>query len=186
MTSVRETNWSELLRAARKGDAAAYHQFLTSIAPHIRAVARSRCRTLGASEHEVEDIVQEVLLSLHLKRGTWDETRPVGPWVSAITRNKLIDILRRRGRHVSVPIDDVIEMLPSEEHSPDIPHQDVDKLLGQLKTQQREIVRSISINGDSIRETAGRLQMTEVAVRVALHRALKSLGALYRGLARED
>src|SRR5262249_27611494 len=103
-----------------------------------------------------------------------------------ITRNKLIDILRRRGRHVSVPIEDVIDTLPAEQQTPEISDRDIDKLLGQLKARQREIVRSISINGNSIRETAGRLQRTEVAVRVTLHRALKALGALYRGSVRED
>ncbi|MGR9426312.1 sigma-70 family RNA polymerase sigma factor [Rhizobium leguminosarum] len=184
--SSQEENWSMWMRAAMGGDAAAYQRFLTSIAPHIRAVARSRCRGFGMPESEVEDIVQEVLLTIHLKRGTWDDARPVGPWVSAITRNKLIDVLRRRGRHISVPIDDIIETLPAQEQTPEISDRDIGKLLGQLKTQQREIVQSISINGNSIRETAGRLEMTEVAVRVTLHRALKALGALYRGGVRED
>jgi len=55
-----------------------------------------------------------------------------------------------------------------------------------LKVQQREIVKSISLNGNTIRETAIRLQMTEGAIRVALHRALKTLGTLYRSSARED
>jgi RNA polymerase sigma-70 factor (ECF subfamily) len=63
---------------------------------------------------------------------------------------------------------------------------EIDTLLGHLKAQQREIVKSISLNGNSIRETADRLQMTEGAIRVALHRALKTLGALYRSRARED
>ncbi|WP_245424230.1 sigma-70 family RNA polymerase sigma factor [Methylovirgula sp. 4M-Z18] len=174
------------MREAMAGNAAAYRRFLVSVAPHIRAVARSRCRTLGASENEVEDIVQEVLLSIHLKQATWDDTRPVGPWVAAITRNKLIDILRRRGHYVSVPIEDIIDTLPAENYAPDLTGRDVDTLLEHLRLQQREIVRSISINGDSIRATARRLQMTEGAVRVALHRALRTLGNLYRGQARED
>ena len=63
---------------------------------------------------------------------------------------------------------------------------EIDTLLGHLKVQQREIVKSISLNGNSIRETADRLQMTEGAIRVALHRALKTLGALYRSSVRED
>ena len=44
----------------------------------------------GLPEHEAEDIVQEVLLTIHLKRGTWDQSRPIGPWLAAITRNKLV------------------------------------------------------------------------------------------------
>ncbi|WP_395666214.1 sigma-70 family RNA polymerase sigma factor [Methylocella sp.] len=184
--SAREAEWARWMRAAMGGDAVAYRQFLTSVAPHVRAVARSRCRSFGASESDAEDVVQEALLAIHLKRGTWDETRPIGPWVSAIARNKLIDVLRRRGRHASVPIDDVVETLAAEEPTTEISGRDIGKLLARLKTRQREIVQSISINGDSIRETAGRLQMTETAVRVALHRALKALGALYRGGACEN
>jgi RNA polymerase sigma factor (sigma-70 family) len=168
------------------GDAGAYRQLLVSLTPHIRAVARSRCRSLGAPEDEVEDLVQEVLLTIHLKRGTWDQSRPIGPWVAAITRNRLIDILRRRGRHVTVPIEDFVDSLSAEGPTPALSTRDTDSLLGRLKPQQREIVQSISLNGSSIRETADRLHITEGAVRVTLHRALKALAVFYRSSVRED
>jgi RNA polymerase sigma factor (sigma-70 family) len=179
-TSSQENDWAVWMRAALTGDAGAYRQFLVSVAPHVRAVARSRCRSLGAPEGEVEDIVQEVLLTLHLKRGTWDRSRPIGPWVAAITRNKLIDILRQRGRHITVPIEDFMDSLQAEDPTPELSTRDIDTLLGHLKPQQKEVVRSISLNGSSIRETADRLQMTEGAVRVTLHRALKALAVFYR------
>jgi RNA polymerase sigma factor (sigma-70 family) len=179
-TSSRENDWAVWMREAMTGDAGAYRQFLASLAPHVRSVARSRCRSLGAPEGEVEDIVQEVLLTIHLKRGTWDRSRPIGPWVAAITRNKLIDILRQRGRHVTLPIEDFMDSLRAEDPTPELSAREVDTLLEHLKPQQREIVRSISLNGSSIRETANRLQMTEGAVRVTLHRALKALAVFYR------
>ena len=185
-TSSQESDWAVWMRAAMTGDAGAYRQLLVSLAPHVRAVARARCRSLGAPEGEVEDLVQEVLLTIHLKRGTWDQSRPIGPWVAAIARNRLIDFLRRRGRHITVPIEDFVDSLPAEDRTPELSTRDVDTLLGQLKPQQREIVRSISLNGSSIRETADRLQMTEGAVRVTLHRALKALAVFYRSSARED
>jgi RNA polymerase sigma-70 factor (ECF subfamily) len=141
---------------------------------------------LGAPESEAEDLVQEVLLTIHLKRGTWDQSRPIGPWVAAITRNRLIDVLRRRGRHIAVPIEDVVDSLQAEDRKPELSMRDVDSLLGHLKPQQRDIVRSISLNGSSIRETADRLQMSEGAVRVTLHRALKALAVFYRSGTRED
>jgi RNA polymerase sigma factor (sigma-70 family) len=184
-TSSQENDWAVWMRAAMTGDADAYRELLASVAPHVRAVARSRCRRLGA-ESEAEDIVQEVLLTIHLKRGTWDQSRPIGPWVAAITRNKLIDVLRRRGRRVSVPIEEVMDSLQAEDQTPELSAHELDTLLGHLKVQQREIVKSISLNGKSIRETADRLQMSEGAIRVALHRALKALGALYRSSVRED
>jgi RNA polymerase sigma factor (sigma-70 family) len=186
-TSSRENDWAVWMRAAMAGDAGAYRQLLGSLAPHVRAVARSRCRSLGAPEDEVEDLVQEVLITIHLKRGTWDQSRPIGPWVAAITRNRLIDVLRRRGRRVTVPIEDVMDSLHAEDRTPELSTRDVDSLLGRLKPQQRDVVQSISLDGNSIRETADRLHMTEGAVRVTLHRALKALAVFYRSSGtRED
>jgi RNA polymerase sigma factor (sigma-70 family) len=185
-TSSRDNDWAVWMRAGIAGDADAYRQFLVSVTPHVRAVARSRCRSLGAPDGETEDVVQEVLLAIHLKRGTWDQARPIGPWVAAITRNKLIDVLRRRGRHVGVPIDEVAESLPADDRTPEFATRDIDALLAQLRPQQREILQSLSIDGRSIRETADRLKMTEGAVRVALHRALKALSVVYRSSLRED
>jgi RNA polymerase sigma factor (sigma-70 family) len=174
------------MRAAMAGNEGVYRQLLVSLAPRLRAVARSRCRSLGAPEDEVEDLVQEVLLTIHLKRGTWDQSRPIGPWVAAITRNKLIDVLRRRGRHMTVPIEDFVDSIQADDQAPGMSAREIDSLLARLTPQQREIVRSISLNGSSIPETADRLQMTEGAVRVTLHRALKALAVFYRRSARED
>jgi RNA polymerase sigma factor (sigma-70 family) len=185
-TSSQENDWAVWMRAAMTGDAGAYRQLLATLAPHIRAVARFRCRSLGAPEDEVEDLVQEVLLTIHLKRGTWDQSRPIGPWIAAITRNKLIDVLRRRGRRITVPIEDFEDSLRAEDPTPELSARDAESLLGRLKPQQREIVQSISLNGSSIRETADRLHITEGAVRVTLHRALKALAVFYRSSTRED
>jgi RNA polymerase sigma factor (sigma-70 family) len=179
-TSSQEKDWAAWMRAAMAGDASAYRRFLASVAPHVRAVVRSRYQSAVAPEYEVEDIVQDVLLTIHLKRGTWDPSRPIGPWVAAIARNKLIDILRRRGRHISVPIDDVMDSLGREDKTAEVSARDIDALLEQLKAKQRDIVRSISLQGSTIRETADRLHMSDGAVRVAFHRALKALAYLCR------
>ena len=87
------------MRAANRGDAVAYARLLASLTPVLRGLARqslSRTRL----ESDFEDVVQETLLAIHLKRHTWDETRPFGPWVRAIIRHKLIDAARRRGFRV--------------------------------------------------------------------------------------
>lgn len=178
--SAREEEWAAWMRAAMAGDTLAYHRFLKAITPYLRSIARRRCDQFGAPASEVEDVVQEVLLAVHLKRGTWDISRPVGPWLSAIVRNKLIDSLRRRGRQVSVPIEDVMETLEAVRQDDGADQVDVDRMVESLRDPQREIVRSISLGGAGIRETAERLHMTEGAVRVALHRALKGLATLYR------
>lgn len=184
--SARETEWAVWMRSAIAGDAQAYHCFLSAVTPHLRAMARRRCEQFGAPLSEAEDVVQEVLLAIHLKRGTWDTSRPIGPWISTIVRNKMIDSLRRRGRHVNIPVDDVIATLEAEEQVDALDRLDVDHMLALLKDPQRTIVRSISVEGTSVRETADRLKMTEGAVRVALHRALKALAVLYRSEIRGD
>ena len=184
--STREEEWAGWMRAAMSGDAQAYHRFLSAVTPYLRAMAKRRCDQFGAPASEAEDVVQEVLIAVHLKRGSWDAERPIGPWLSTIVRNKLIDSLRRRGRHVNVPIEDVIATLEAEERTDNLDRLDVDHMMEKLKSPQRDIVRSISIEGTSVRETAERLKMSEGAVRVALHRALKSLAALYRSETREN
>ncbi|MGV2102917.1 sigma-70 family RNA polymerase sigma factor [Rhizobium sp. 21-4511-3d] len=184
--SAREEEWAGWMRSAVDGDTQAYHRFLSAVTPHLRAMARRRCDQFGAPASEAEDVVQEVLLAVHLKRGTWDPARPIGPWLSTIVRNKLIDSLRRRGRHIDVPIDDVMATLEAEEQAGNLDRLDAEHMLERLKDPQRDIVRSISIEGAGIRETAERLKMTEGAVRVSLHRALKALAALYRSETRED
>ena len=129
---------------------------------------------------DVEDVVQETLLAVHLKRHTWDERQPLFPWVYAIARNKLIDNLRRRGRQAHLPIDDIGESLAVSELPAEMNGVDAERVIARLKGRQREIVVAISIEGASARQVAQRLGMTEGAVRVALHRALKSLARAFR------
>ena len=176
----REDQWATWLRAAVAGDALAYRNFLESVAPFVRALARKRCARIETSMFDPEDIVQDVLLAIHLKRGTWDPSRPIGPWVSAIVRNKVIDSFRRHGRRLTVPIESVIDTLEAKETARSPEPFGLERVLGRLKEAQRKIVTSVSVEGASVRQTAQRLGMSEGAVRVAFHRALKSLAAFYR------
>lgn len=176
----QEEEWAVLMRAGLDGDANAYRRFLVSVTPYLRTVARSRFRIVGAPDSEVEDVVQEVLLTIHLKRGTWAPSRPIGPWITVILQHKVIDSLRRKGRQISVPIEEVMDRLPAAPASESLAVSDIDVMLGSLNRRQQAIVRSIWLDGNSIRETADRYKMTEGAVRVALHRAVKALALLYR------
>lgn len=177
----REREWAGWMAAALAGDELAYRRFLDAVTPHLRMVVRRRLAAFGLGNQDVEDIVQEALLAIHLKRGTWDVRRPIGPWISVIVRNKLIDALRRRGHRVNVPIEDVVDLVADERQNVSTDDRDIDRLMNHLKPMQRDIVRSISLDGSSVRDTATRLSMSEGAVRVALHRALRTLAAIYRG-----
>jgi RNA polymerase sigma-70 factor (ECF subfamily) len=168
------------MRAAIRGDEASYRSLLQELAPVLRGLARRDFARHRFGRDDVEDVVQETLLALHLKRGTWDERQAFSPWLYAIARNKLIDNLRRRGRQAHLPIDDVAELLAGAEQPAEYNGVDAERLIARLKGRQREIVVAISIEGASARQVAERLGMTEGAVRVALHRALRSLAKTFR------
>ncbi|PWB62581.1 MAG: RNA polymerase subunit sigma [Bradyrhizobiaceae bacterium] len=177
--SDRETELAALLRAANAGDAAAYARLLEAVVPLLRMAARRHLVRAGMDTSDAEDLVQETLLAIHLKRQTWDPARPVGPWLQAIVRHKFVDALRRRGRHVHVPVDDLVDSLPAEAAEEPVAHE-VARHLGGLPRRQRDVVQAIAVDGASIRDAAARLAITEGAVRVALHRGLAALAAKLR------
>jgi len=164
------------MRAANRGDAAAYGRLLRAITPVLRGIVRSRGAALGPQG--CEDVLQEVLLAIHLKRQTWREDGPLRPWLYAVARHKVIDAFRARGRRVEVPVEDFAEILPAAEAPDPMEMRDMEKVLARLDPRAADIVRSIGVAGATTAETAARLEMSEGAVRVALHRALKSIARL--------
>lgn len=176
----RGEQWTDLMRAAVSGDGAAYNRLLRDVTPILRATARRGLARAGQPVDQAEDIVQDILIAVHLKRHTWDTTAPLAPWLFAIARNKLIDFLRRRGRRVFVDIDDFAEVLPGDAAEETASAREVAAHLETLPTRQREVLQSIAVESASIKETAAKLAMSEGAVRVALHRALSNLTAKLR------
>ncbi len=168
------------MRAALLGDAIAYQRVLVAIAPHVRSVARGVVGHRGFGTAEVEDVVQETLLAVHLKRATWDPEKPFLPWLNAVTRHKAIDAIRRKGGRVEMVIDDFHDLIATPEVDGDR-QIDVETALAGLDQRQRVIVEQISLHGLSAAEVGVALKMSEGAVRVALHRALKSLAAKFGG-----
>ncbi len=162
------------------GDERVYRRLLEDIGRSVRAMARGAFARARMGDADVEDAVQETLLAIHLKRHTWDSSQKLAPWVNAIARHKIIDSMRRRGARRAEPIEDFEDFLSAPEEEDPHALSDARKLIETLAPRQRDIVHSISLEGQSIAATAARLSMTEVAVRVALHRALKSLGAAWR------
>jgi RNA polymerase sigma-70 factor (ECF subfamily) len=165
------------MRSAVAGDGAAYQRLLRAVTPVLRAAARRGLARAGQPVDQSEDIVQEILLAVHLKRHTWDVSAPFAPWLFAIARNKLIDALRRRGRRVFVNIDDFAETIAGEPAAETAPASEVTAQLQSLPARQRDVVQSIAVESASIKDTARKFAMSEGAVRVALHRGLASLTA---------
>src|SRR5258707_282450 len=163
------------MRRGNAGDSGAYHRLLKAITPFLRGVRRQRLARAGQPVDQSEDIVQEILLAVHLKRLPWAACAPFSPWLFAIARNKLVDALRRRGRRIFVNIEDFTETIVSEPVAETVPATDVTAHLQGLPRRQRDVLLSIAVESISIRATAAKLAMSEGAVRVALHRGLANL-----------
>jgi RNA polymerase sigma-70 factor (ECF subfamily) len=165
-----------LLRQAIAGDEVAYAEFLRRTAAFVRLIAR---RKLGTrAELEAEDIVQETLLAVHLKRHTWQSDQPVLPWLAAIARYKVIDGFRRRGHRVEVDIDDYTNFIEAPQ-AETASEKEVKLALDSLPPGQRKVVSAIAVEGRSVRDIAAELKTTETAVRVALHRGLSTIAAKF-------
>ena len=171
MTGKDEAELSRLLKAAIAGDERAYADFLHRTAVLVRGFARRKIVQGGV---DPEDVVQETLLAIHVKRHTWRQDAPVLPWIYAIARFKLIDAFRRRGRRVEVEIDEIAETF-AEPETETVSERDINRVLESLPPAQRSVVSAVSVEGRSIGETAAKFGITETAVRVSLHRGLAAI-----------
>ncbi|WOS65283.1 sigma-70 family RNA polymerase sigma factor [Sinorhizobium fredii] len=170
MSGVDDRELARLFRTALEGDERAYGDFLRITADLIRAWARRR----AIAGLDPEDIVQETLLAIHVKRHTWRSDGPLAPWLYAIGRHKLVDALRRQGRYPRVEIGEVEDRLAAEEEET-VRDWEIGRALATLTPGQRSVVTAISVEGRTIAEAARSLDMNETAVRVALHRGLAAI-----------
>ncbi len=166
-----DSDLARLFRAALAGDERAYGDFLHAAAELVRVWARRRTAFGGL---DPEDIVQETLLAIHVKRHTWRTDGPVAPWLYAIAKHKLVDALRRLGRHPRLEISELEGQLAVEE-AETVRDWEIDRALEMLTPGQRSVVTAISVEGRTIAEAARSLDMNETAVRVALHRGLAAI-----------
>jgi RNA polymerase sigma factor (sigma-70 family) len=169
----------QLLGAAQRGDAAAYAELLRLIAPRIRQIVRRRRGFAGGAE--IEDLVQDVLLSLHAVRATYDPARPFVPWLLAIVRNRLADGARRYGRRArrETPLDGEGVTFVEPEANPDLDGlADAARLREAVRTLpegQRRAIELLKLHELSLKEAAEVTGMSTGALKVATHRALATL-----------
>src|SRR5882757_9344523 len=104
-----------LMVAGLRGDAASYRSLLERLSSRLRAYYKGKLARGGRGVTEAEDLVQEVLLAIHLKRHTYDTREPFTPWVHTIARYKLIDYLRRTRTAASVPLDEGTEVMAQDD-----------------------------------------------------------------------
>jgi RNA polymerase sigma-70 factor (ECF subfamily) len=191
VTTPREEERAGWMVAAQWGDPAAYECLLVSLVPILRAFVRRR----GVDPGSVEDVVQEILLSIHRARHTWRPDRPFDPWMWSIARNASTDALRRqtrdRSRRETLPDsgEDALQARIAGDGSPIDPERiltenelttELTDALRNLSPTQREAVELLYVEQLSVAEAAARAGVTTTALKVRAHRGSRSLRAALR------
>ncbi len=173
---AHDLDWSIFMARAQGGDREAYRKLLEEITPYLRSLAARRM----PNRSDVEDAVQDALLTIHAVRHTYDPSRPFGPWLVAIASRRIVDGLRRRGRTGAreSPLDAEHETFAAPEanyHEAASEARALREAVERLPPGQREAVRLLKLKEMSLKEAAAASGMTVAALKVATHRALKSL-----------
>jgi RNA polymerase sigma-70 factor (ECF subfamily) len=176
-----EAGWGGLMARAQRGDAQAYDSLLREALPVLRSFVRVRLRDPSGEE----DVVQNVLMSIHRARHTYEPGRAFGPWMRAIARNAVVDAQRARSRRA------LREVSGSEADAFPAPAEDpppsaalsprLQRALDSLPPSQREAVELIHVRDLSVAEAAASVGVTPGALRVRAHRGYRALRALLGG-----
>ena len=177
--SDNERRWSQMMTAAQDGDRLAYDRLLRELVPFIRVIVFRRHRV----EAELEETVQDVLLTVHLVRHAYDPARPFGPWLAAIANRRIIDRLRRdtrrRTREVALSTDhETFADSATNLHKDAVDEAALGQAIERLPPDQRQTITMLKLNEMSLKEAAAASGRSIPALKVATHRAIKSLRRL--------
>lgn len=177
--SQLEAKLKPLWIAANHGDDAAYRSALELMAHALRRSFSGRLRGRTA---EAEELVQEVLLSIHVKRGSYNPAFPVTAWMYGIARHKYADFFRSQGLGDSLTdrLEDGDDLQIASEESTDDTLRDLQTLLNQLPENQRTAITLAKLEGLSLEEVSDRTGASVAAVKVQIHRGLTKLAAIVR------
>ena len=168
-----------LMRNAQDGDRAAYASLLKEILPVLKRRVQSRLGFLPIMDRE--DIVQEILLSLHAARATYDPKRPFMPWLMSIAQNRMIDNARRNSRRLNNEV--LVDEFPAhladdnagEPASESINAKALQHAISGLPPGQRQALELIKFRETSLKEASALTGMSIGALKVSVHRATKTL-----------
>ncbi len=170
----KAANLETLMRLALAGDKRAYTELLQETSRFLRPFLAKRLNYTA----EVDDLLQEVLLSIHKARHTYDGNRPYKPWAFAIAKFRLLDHLRTHYadhlRH-AVELSEVENILPWHVTESAITYESISGAVHKLPEKQAAILQMMHQEGYTAKEVAEKIGMTESAVKVSAHRAYKAL-----------
>lgn len=180
MHTVTDT---DLAQRAARGDPEAFGALVERWAPAVRRVARA---ALGDPD-EADDAAQDAFLSAWTNVGSYDPTRPFGPWILRIAANRALDRGRKRKVRAAEPLmEDQAGTTagPDRETERSMLRERLDVALAELPPRQRVAVTMFDAEGYSHGEIAEVLGVPEGTVRSDVfhaRRALRGALAMYRG-----
>lgn len=162
------------MQRSLSGDQRAYAELLRKTASLLRPFLSKRL----SFSNEVDDLMQEILISIHKARHTYDGQRPYKPWAFAIAKFRLNDYLRAHYsdqlRH-ALDLDELEESLHEPVTEPEMSYESISGEVQKLPEKQATILRLMHQDGYTAKEVAEKMGMNESAVKVAAHRAYKVL-----------
>ncbi|HVY85806.1 MAG TPA: sigma-70 family RNA polymerase sigma factor [Caulobacterales bacterium] len=164
-----------LLLAGLEGDAAAHRRFLAEAAPLLRAFFRNRLRN---APEDVEDLVQDTLVALHARRGSYDPQYPLNAWMFAIARYRLIDLLRRRKTRMHEELDESVVGQTDCAYEAADARRDLFVLLNRLPPKQQKVIRLVKLEERCVKEAAALTGFSESDIKISVHRGIKTLARL--------
>ncbi len=176
----------DLLILAHKGDSRAYAELLSWLATHCHQQLRRGLKNYyNFPAQSFDDVTQEVLITFHQTHQSFDETRPLLPWINSIIKHKMIDFIRRKDFVVSmtrIDLDIFQEIWSFDDENEFLENKDLLVLIETLPEQQKKILMLSKIEGFSSKEIAKKLELSDSNVKVIIHRAIKELQKLASSL----
>lgn len=163
-----------LMHLAQTGDKKAYASLLVKCTYLLKGYLINKLSSID----EVDDVVQEILVSLHKARHTYDKSRPFKPWLFSIAKFRLYDYLRKIYKNSDNKTTYLNEVAVNSDLAVTKEAESYEELyiaIDKLPAKQAKIIKLMKIDGYTAKEVGIKLDMSESAVKVTAHRAYKTL-----------
>ena len=164
--------WARLMEQIQEGDMEAYALLLSEISPLIFNYVRKRV----FNPQQVEDVYQDVLLTFHKARHTYQINRPFSPWLFTVVRNAIWAAIHKRHKvtQKELQLEDLPETAAKVLEDGGL-EDDLQEALNSLPEANRRAVEMLKLQGMDVETAAKELGISKIALKVRAHRGYEQL-----------